>query len=343
MGMVLTELQRQKIRIARNKRIWTDIHHKIFEEMEDCKDLSKCGGEPVCMLCRGDTGAGKSAVIAKFRGDLKGYEKPDSSVIPVVYTVLPTKVSERGLLVNILKAIGPEIQDYSTLDDEEDLTREIVRLVDLLGIELFIIDEAQGFLEHDSRRLVYDATECVKNLIIRTNRPFILFGMPWCLHAVEQNSQLAGRFLRRRYLAPFKISERKSRGHYIGFLEMLDKELVADLGLMEPAGLETQKIALRLFAVSRGNLRVLRNVIDQAVVNAVKDNAIKIDYDYFQCACDTLFPESNPFNIASLDEVRVSELSKPSYWDKDAKRGRSPVVEQTYTQEMKLSEALSAT
>ncbi|WP_157673396.1 TniB family NTP-binding protein [Endozoicomonas ascidiicola] len=339
----MTEQQKEKIRIARDKRIWSDIHGNIFAEMEDCKYLSKCGGEPACMLCRGDTGAGKSAVIAKFRDDHKRYEKLDASVIPVVYTVLPTKVSERGLLTSILKSIGPEIVDFKDFDDEEDLLREIVRLVDRLGIELFIIDEAQGFLEHDSRRLVYDATECVKNLIIRTNRPFILFGMPWCLHAVEQNSQLAGRFLRRRYLAPFRITQDQDRGAYIGFLDMLDEEFAKDLGFTEKAGLGSKDIALRLFAVSRGNLRVLRSVIDQAVVNAVRGNASKMEYDHFCQACDIFFPESNPFKIKSLDMIKYVELAKPSYWDKDAKRGQSPVVDQTYTQELKLSEALSAT
>ena len=341
MCIVFSDLQKEKIKKARNKRIWTEFHNQIFEEMEQCRELSKLGGEPICMMCRGDTGAGKSEVIAKFKDDHRRYEMHDHSVLPVVYSVLPTKVSERGLLINILKAIGSEIEDYNGLDCE-DLVRLIVEYVHRLGIELFIIDEAQGFLEHESRRLIYDATECVKNLIIRTNRPFILFGMPWCLHAIEQNSQLASRFLRRRYLSPFMITEKSNRDIYLRFLDMLDDELVKDLDFTDKAGLGEKDIALRLFVVSRGNLRVLRNLIDHAVVNAVKDSASKITYEHFQQACDVFFPEQNPFNISNLDQIMYVELAKPSYWDKDAKRGQSPVVEQTYTEKQKLSEALTA-
>ena len=269
---------------VRNMRIWTDFHNLILKEMEDCKDLAKDGGEPPCMLCWGDAGAGKSTFIEKFRDDHKCYEKADNSVLPVVYCVLPTKLSERGLLIKILKSIRQEIEDYKDLD-EDDLLELIVKYVNKLGIELFIIDEAHGFLEHESRKLVYDATECLKYLIIETKRPFILFGLPWCLYAIQQNAQLASRFLRRRYIAPFMITKKEDRAIYLGFLDMLDEKL----GFEEKAGLQDQDIALRLFVVSRGNLRVLRNVIDQAAFLAIEDHARKITYKHFQDACEVFF------------------------------------------------------
>ena len=320
------------------KRIWTDYHNSILDEMEDCKELAKDGGEPPCMLCWGDTGTGKSALIEKFRNDHKRYEKADRSIIPVVYCVLPTKLSERGLLIKILKSIEQEIEDYKDLD-ESDLLQLIVRYVDQLGIELFIIDEAQGFLERESRKLVYDATECLKNLIIETKRPFILFGMPWCLYAIEQNPQLASRFLRRRYLSPFMITEDSDRAVYLEFLDMLDE----GLGFEDKAELKSKKIALRLFVVSRGNLRVLRSIIDQAAYLAIKDCARKITYDHFRKACEVFFPgDKNPFLISDLDQIKYVELEKPSYWDKDAKRGVNPVVEQTFTAEKNLAQVLSA-
>ena len=338
MSLVRTEKQKAKNSHVREKRIWTNFHNLILDEMDDCKELAKDGGEPPCMLVYGDTGAGKSALIEKFRDDHKRYEKADRSVMPVVYCVLPTKLSERGLLIKILKSMGQEIDDYKDLD-EGDLLQLIVDYVNQLGIELFIIDEAQGFLEHESRRLVYDATECLKNLIIATKRPFILFGMPWCLHAVEQNSQLASRFLRRRYLSPFMITEKEDRAVYLDFLDMLDDEL----GFEEKAELKSQEIALRLFVVTRGNLRVLRSVIDQAAHLAIKEDAPKIAYGHFLKGCEVFFPgNENPFRIKSLDQIKYAELAKPSYWDKDAKRGVSPVVEQTFTTEKKLSDVLSA-
>ena len=341
MGLVRSEKQKAKNSHIREKRIWTSFHHLILDEMEDCKELAKDGGEPPCALIWGDTGAGKSALIDKFRDDHKRYEKPDRSVMPVVYCVLPTKLSERGLLIKILKSMRQEIDDYKDLD-EDDLLQLIVYYVNKLGIELFIIDEAHGFLERESRRLVYDATECLKNLIIVTKRPFILFGLPWCLHAIEQNPQLASRFLRRRYLSPFMITKAEDRAVYLDFLDMLDEEL----GFEEKAGLKEQDIALRLFVVSRGNLRVLRNVIDQAAHLAIMDNARKITFDHFLKGCEVFFSgDENPFRIQDTDQIRYVELAKPSYWDKDAKRGVNPVVEQTFTEATgakKLSDAWSA-
>ena len=338
MNTSLNAEKRQFITNARNKRIWSPFLNNILQEMEECRELSKCGGEPVCMLCWGDTGAGKTALIEKYRSDHKRYETKVGSVLPVVYATLPTKVTEKGLVINILKAINQEIEDYDSLD-VSDLIAILVDYVERLGIELFIIDEAQGFLEHESRKLVYDGTECVKKMIIATGRPFILFGMPWCLYAIEQNSQLASRFLRRRHLEPFIISNAEKRAGYLTFLGMLDE----GLGFPELSGLNEEKIALRLFSVSRGNLRVLRNVIDQAALIAVKERTSKIGYTQFERACETFFPgDKNPFSIQSLERVRFVELAKPSYWDKDAKRGVNPVVEQTYTKEQTLSSVLSA-
>ncbi|MCW7555901.1 TniB family NTP-binding protein [Endozoicomonas gorgoniicola] len=334
MELVLSDWQKKRSAHVRDMRIWMEIHNLIFSDMEECKELAKYGGEPPCMLCYGDTGSGKSAQIEKFRNDHKRYEKADRSVIPVVYSVLPTKLSERGLLIKLLKAIGQEIEDYKELD-EDDLLQLIVKYVDQLGIELFIIDEAQGFLEHESRRLVYDATECLKRLIIETKRPFILFGMPWCLYAIEQNSQLASRFLRRRYLSPFIISELSKKAVYLNFLDELDERL----GFEEKADLKSREISLRLFVVSRGNLRVLRNVIDQAAFLAIKENARQITYDHFLKACEAFFPgDENPFRMQNLDKLEFFELEKPSYWDQNAKRGVNPVVEQTFTEVKTLSE-----
>ncbi|MGY0219158.1 TniB family NTP-binding protein [Endozoicomonadaceae bacterium StTr2] len=336
MELVLSEWQKSRITHVREKCIWIDFHNLILEEMEECKEMAKYGGEPPCMLCYGDTGAGKSTLIQKFRNDHKRYEMADGSVLPVVYCVLPTKLSERGLLIKILKTIGQEIEDYKELD-EDDLLQLIVEYVNQLGIGLFIVDEAQGFLEQETKKLVYDATECLKKLIIETKRPFILFGMPWCLYAIEQNAQLASRFLRRRYLSPFMITEDNDKAQYLNFLDELDIQLEFE----EIADLKSREISLRLFVVSRGNLRVLRNVIDKAAFLAIQNNARKISYEHFTQACEVFFPGAeNPFSKKDLDQIEFVELEKPSYWDQNAKRGVNPVVEETFTEVRTLSEIL---
>ncbi|WP_257296460.1 TniB family NTP-binding protein [Endozoicomonas sp. YOMI1] len=337
MRQELTEQQKAKIKEIRNTRVWMDFHLSVIDEMYDCKDLSKLDGEPICMAIYGDTGAGKSEMMEMFKNDHKRYEKVNSTVIPVVYTVLPPKVSGNGLLRKIIKSMGLGIEDYKDFEFD-DLMEIIVEMVDKLGVELFIIDEAQGLLEHDTRKHLYEATECIKALIIATKRPVILFGLPWCITAIEYNPQLASRFLRRRFLAPFKISDEKSRAEYFAFLDALDDAF----GFEKKAGLGESKIALRLFAASRGNLRVLRGIIDQAATYAISENASMITYDHLKKACSVCCPACNAFNIESLKDVEFVELAKPSYWDKNARRGQNPVVEQTFTPGQKLSEALSA-
>ncbi|MGI2026237.1 TniB family NTP-binding protein [Endozoicomonas acroporae] len=337
----MEERQKQALGLLKEIRVWSKTSNDIVDQMENCRILSKYGGEPRCMLVTGHTGAGKSELIAKYRKDHQHYEKLNSSVKPVIYSELPTQLCERGLLINVIKTIGPEIEDFACMDNE-DLIREIVRLVNLLGIEAFILDEAQKFLEHESRRLQYDATDCVKNLIIRTKRPFILFGMPWCLHAIEQNPQLASRFLRRYHLKPFKIMEPNDRSIYCTFLDMLDEKFIEKAVFTEKSDLKSQDTALRLFAVSRGNLRVLRNTIDEAATYAIIKNAPRITYGDLSMACDSLFPDGNPFRVADLNDVIVQELAKPSYWDPDTKRSESPVKDETFTNGLRLGEVLSA-
>ena len=51
--------------------------------------------------------------------------------------------------------------------------------------------------------------------------------------------------------------------------------------------------------------------------------------------------DENPFYIDDLEKIKYVELAKPSYWDKDAKRNVSPIVEQVFTDGKSLSEILS--
>ena len=335
--MKLTPEQKARWVEVRSQRVWTPFANALLEEMDQCRMLSQSeGGEPLCLLVYGDTGAGKTEIITRYRNEHCRQEKSDGSIIPVMYASLPANMSECGLIINILKDINNEIEDYSN-KEFEDLVRVLVDYVRDLGIELFIIDEAQGFLEHESRRLIWDATEAIKRLIIATKRPFYLFGMPWCVYAIEQNPQLAGRLARRRYLEPFRISKDEDREKYLIFLDTLD----TGLGFAKKAGLKKEAIALRLFVVSRGNLRALRNVIDQAALLAIIENSDQIAYHHFTQACQTIFPNNaNPFTQKNLKKIEFVELAEPSYWNPTTKRGTSPIIEETYTEKSQLSNIL---
>ena len=64
----MEERHKQDSGLLKQIRVWSKMSNGIVDQMENCRILSKYGGEPRCMLVTGHTGAGKSELIAAYSG-----------------------------------------------------------------------------------------------------------------------------------------------------------------------------------------------------------------------------------------------------------------------------------
>ena len=70
---------------------------------------------------------------------------------------------------------------------------------------MLILDEFQHFIDRDSAKVLKTVSDWLKTLILDTNLPIILIGLPEAEQILQLNchSQLSRRFANRCYLGPF--------------------------------------------------------------------------------------------------------------------------------------------
>jgi len=163
----------------------------------------KCGA---CMHVIGQSGAGKSILIAWYLARNPVEHRSDFDLIPVLVVQTPSKPSVKNLAEAMLRALGAPGVHIGT---ENQKTNRILELLVSHGVELIFIDEFQHFVDHRSAATL-EVTDWLKALVDATNRAVVLVGLPRSAIIVRQNEQLRRRFSRRCVLHPFSADTEDS-------------------------------------------------------------------------------------------------------------------------------------
>lgn len=284
----------------------------IINELDECRELSKLGGDPECIIVTGDTGAGKTSVINKYLELNARKESYEGTVIPVLSTILPGEANSVALFQQILADLGHPYPFESK--NEVELRVQIKEIAKNCRLELIIIDEFQHLIERKSLKILKETANSIKSLIVDTKIPIALFGMPYSSVILDSISQLAGRFERRRKIGPFRISTDDERNNYLALLTKFEQLM----DLPEPSHLESDDMYYRLYAYSSGNLRKLKNLLNYAYKTALEHgelyiNANRLVEAAFSCN-SAITKDNNPFSLP-IDKVKITEPGDYIGWD----------------------------
>ncbi|MDX1539585.1 TniB family NTP-binding protein [Arsukibacterium sp.] len=295
----------------------------VLNELDECRELSKLGGDPECIIVTGDTGAGKTSLINKYLELNARNDSYEGTLIPVLSTTLPGEANSVALFQQILADLGHPYPFESS--NEVALRKQIKAIAQNCGLELIIIDEFQHLIERKSLKILKETANSIKSLIVDTKIPMALFGMPYSSVILGSVSQLSSRFERRRILSPFRISTDSELQNYQAFLSKFETLME----LAEPSELASEEMYRRLYSYSSGNFRKLKNLLNEAFKAALENGERSISQkrlaETASQRSSVITETNNPF-LLPIEKLKISEPGEYVGWD-DYNQGKGGNVQ----------------
>lgn len=240
----------------------------------------------------GDGGLGKSFILEAAYRRYPPYENHLKRYCPVLTLTFKSKPSESDILVSLLLQLGqsPDILSYEKNSDLEAIVKDAMKACGVLAI---FFDEAHHLWMNTSAKQAVDRTGGVLGGFLKTfyndsGVACIFAGTPGLQDIYDRDPQIHTRWPGIWHLTPFANDEK-----FRGLLAALDQALP----MPEPAGLADEPLASELFISSKGNLRLLKNVLAAAVFIAATENAPKLTWKHLQRAHFLTFcTEATPFD-----------------------------------------------
>ena len=282
------------------------VPHSAFEEalrrMDQCFAYATAGAhEPVCLAVVGESRTGKSRCAEVFRRKHPSIRTDDGVACPVLHIVVPSRPTVKSLAELILKALGAPDWDKGT---ENVKTARLVRVMAECGVLVLVLDEFHHFYDKGSHRVQHHVADWLKNLVGETNVALFVSGLPSLQAVIDQNEQLAGRFVSPVQMPRFDWFNEGHRGEWLGILGAFNEGLGTTFDLPE---LDSDDLALRMYCATGGLIGYLTKTLRQAVWNAIDvDSRVIALTDIERAHADAVWSRErlshlpNPFDRSKL-------------------------------------------
>ena len=293
------------------------ILHPRFREavdlLEHCHTASKHGGEPICGALLGASGVGKTSVVDHYQRLHPKEETETAMCQPVLKVTLQPDARPKGIAVDLLLALGDPAGASGTV---QTLTNRAVKLLRHCGVELIVMDEFHHLFDMDRAKVMTKASQWLKVLIVNTNIPVVVCGMPEAEYVLSAE-HTERRFKQRLTLRCFNWRTPQGQREFCGMLKRLDDTLP----LAESSGLSESAMAGRFYLACRGVPDYLMTLVRGAVAEAIgrRNERILMDdlarvYQRWLAHQRVLAEQANPFvgdlDKASLDRVQAADQAR---------------------------------
>lgn len=302
-NMILTE----KLQIVNNLYVAYPRFQEILSAIEYCHRFSCCKDEPECMFLSGETGVGKTTIYKAYASRYPRLVNREGAIIPILAVTIPAPVTVKTVVTKLLWELGDPAYDRGSTGNQT------IRLIGLLKdcqVELIILDEFQHFIDRDSAKVLRTVSDWLKTLILDTNLPIVLIGLPEAEQVLKlkSQSQLSRRFANRYYLRPF-LWKQDGGNEFRTFLHLLESELP----LREVSNLSNEETAIRLYYASDGTIAYVMKLIRYGTYLALQQGQEKLNLRIFAIAFEKSVRADKPdkANPFLTDELEMKE-AKPS-------------------------------
>lgn len=241
--------------------------------------------EPECLAILGETGTGKTTLLASFAKRYPRITHPEFTEVPVLYASVPARCTIKVLAGLLLRSLGSPLWNRG---DEEDRTYQLVTLLKACKVRLILLDEVNHLADRGAAKTHYQVGDWIKQLCTSTRVPLVLIGTPAASILWDTNEQLADRY-EVLTLRPLSLEEGRTQefkavlGTYLRLMEGLD---------VTP--LQGEK-TLRLMAfASGGRLRDIRKLLVRAIVIAEETGTTLLTIDTLRAAFEQVIFEHAP-------------------------------------------------
>jgi hypothetical protein len=281
---------REKIIAANQIYATYPLFNRVLEDIYEChySPETNADSDPDCLLLMGEAGAGKTTIYKTYAQNYPRQETDEGSIVPIVYTPIPVPATVKGLVEAILKKLGDPLYNKGTT------TNQTSRAYDLLAackVEIIVLDEFHHFIDRESQRVLRNVCDWLKNLILNTRIPVVLFGLPESKRILEvDNSQLSRRFTYRHELIPFPRNDLGMK-LFRQFLSDIEEQLP----LAEKSGLATKSLSERIYYATDGTIAHVMTLIRQGTTLAIKQDLKRLDLEILNIIYERHLKHEKPF------------------------------------------------
>jgi hypothetical protein len=245
----------------------TLIPHTAFEEatcrLEQCFDYADGASEPICIALVGESRTGKSRALEECLIRHAKVRQSDGLNIPILRVTTPPKPSVSGLAERMLRAMDDPKPCAGT---ESAKTMRLQTLMANTGVRMVMIDEFQHFYDKSSHKVWHYVADWLKTLVDDAKVALIVAGLPTCRAVIDQNEQLAGRFLSPVFMPRFDWRDDDQREEFTAILSAFQESIGEHFEL--PV-LDGPEMAFRCYCSSGGLIGYLSKFLRQAVWDAL--------------------------------------------------------------------------
>jgi len=247
----------------------TLVPHTAFEiavrRLEQCFQKADGASEPVCIAVVGESRTGKSRVLEECSSRHSSQRGPEGLAMPVLGVETPAKPTVKGLVTLMLREVGDPLYWAGT---EMAKTIRLRALMRNTGTRMVIIDEFQHFYDKGTDKVIHAVADWLKVLVDKCKVALVVAGLPSCRAVLDQNEQLAGRFLAPIIMPRFNWQVDDEREEFIGILGAFTQSLRTQFDVPE---LDCDEMAFRIYCATGGLMGYLTKLLRQAVWNAVDE------------------------------------------------------------------------
>jgi len=224
--------------------------------------LATLSGVQVCSLIIGESGTGKTELLKMFVAQHRAQRDQNGIIRPIVLVLTPTSLTAIGLLEAILEALGDPRPGKGTRPEK---MRRVVKALKDQKVLMLLLDDVQHCLDKNSGLVIYDASECLKELINKTSVSLIGAGLEEAKDVVDSNEQST-----KRHRAPVRIrrfdwADRESQNAFVALLAAFQKHL----HMFDLPKLTSPSVALRMYLASGGLVDFVAKILSQAIWDAL--------------------------------------------------------------------------
>ncbi len=248
----------------------TLVPHQAFEEatrrIEQCFAYSDNASEPICIALVGESRTGKSRVLEECDDRHPMVRNADGITTPILRVKTPSKPTVKSLAELMLRAMNDPRFDKGT---ENAKTVRLQTLMKNCGTRMVMIDEFQHFVDKGSQKVMHHVADWLKILVDDSRVALVVAGLPTCQAVLDQNEQLAGRFLSPLFMPRFDWHQEKQREEFEAILGAFYESLSDHFDL--PV-LDGPEMAFRCYCGTGGLMGYLSKFLRKVIWNAIDCN-----------------------------------------------------------------------
>lgn len=307
------ELERQQVLKAfKSKIVFHPRYRHAFSQIQNAIENTEALGEPACALLCGPSGTGKSTLCNYFRkhyvADAETHRKDGTySNLPVFYCEVPSPATVKGLITNMLRMLINATPSGTV----EKLTHQLITCLKTSQVRVIFLDEIQRLcITTVAEKVRLDSLQWIVSLLNGSGIPVILSGTCLCRNIRREDEAFENRYPYFAELSNFRY-ETGDNSDYYATLKHLDRAMYQVAPLERGVHLNDPTIAAPLFVGTRGNLKRMRLVINDALKTCLyRNEKLELKMDDFITACQYAdmpknLSDGNPFGLSYDNALKL--------------------------------------